>query len=136
MFGLMLADAIFGAFVSEVISSCADITKEKIRKAVKDRRNKYQNTEYQIYKITVNVLNQITCSNYKDKEFLFDTAAELLEGLKDNNIDNLDAVRNALNKIVGSIDNYKCNEFIVLLYHELSKEEHCELYKNILLKEL
>ena len=129
----MLPEAIFGAFVSEVFSNCTGITKEKIKNAVKNRKIKHQNLEFQIYNITIDVLNKITGSRYKDQDIIFDTAEELLGGFQNEKNDNVDAIRNALRNLVAYVSDDTCEEFIKVLCHELSKDDYVELYREIML---
>lgn len=129
MFGEILAEAIFGAFVSEVVSDCTGITKDKIKEAVKNKKNKHQTLESQIYNIIVDALNEFTYEKYKGQDILFDAVEKILKGFKDNRGDNLDAVRNGLSVFEMPIDNEKCENFKKLLYREICKSD--DLYKKI-----
>lgn len=131
MFRKILSKAIFDAFVLEVISSDINITKEKIKKIVNNKNNKHKNIESQIYNITIDVLDEITFGKYKNKDILFDSAAELLNGFQKNKINNIEVLKFSLHKIVKHVDNAECNKFIKLLFHKLKKEEYKILYYQI-----
>ena len=52
-----IEETIISGFIGKVISDCIDVSWIKIKEAVKNRKNKHQNIESQIYNVIVNVLN-------------------------------------------------------------------------------
>ena len=60
----LISEIIFGGFVSKIVNDIGEISKDAIKKAVKQRNEKYQNIESQIYNVIVDVLNKITNSNF------------------------------------------------------------------------
>ena len=127
-----IKEAVIGEFISETFDSIVDISKVKIKEAVENRNVKYQNWESQIYSITVDVLNKITYSQYKDdQDRIYDAAEKILNGLKNEGNDKIEVVKAGLFYTCKDVDRNKCDEFIELLYRELSREDNKELYREI-----
>jgi len=127
----MVTEFIFDSFVSQMISDIADISKEKIKNAVKNRNNKHQSLESQIYNVTVDVLNEITSNQYKkEQDKVYDAAQALLMNFKNREFDHVKFIElylqafNLCNK-----DSYV--EFKSLLYQKLSKDDYRELKNEI-----
>ena len=76
------SEIIFSGFVSKVVNDVADISRDKIRRAGKNRDTKHQNIESQIYGIIVDVLNRITGNVYEDE--IYDAAEVLLKSFIKN----------------------------------------------------
>lgn len=130
----MTVDAIFGGFISKIINDFVDISKDKIKNAVKNRNNKHQSLESQIYNVIVNVLNEITSNQYeKEQDKIYDIAERLFRDLKNSKKNNIEIVKPSLGIIFSDVDNDKCDVFIAILCSEISKEENLELYREILL---
>lgn len=127
-----LEETIIGGFIGEAISKCVDTSWIYIKKVIKDRKNKKQNIESQIYNVIINVLNQMTYDRYRDNQDKMCQAAErLLIGYKYDKYDNFEAVKSVLQFLGESVDYDKIVEFKVLLYRELSKNEYGELCRQI-----
>ena len=90
--------------------------------------------ESQIYNITVEILNEYTFGKYKNKNILFDSAAELLNAIQKSNIENIEILKFSLDKLIKHVDNDKCERFMELLSHRLNKEEYKKLYAQICLR--
>lgn len=129
-----ISEVIFSGFVSKVVNDIADITKDKIKTAVKYKTAKHQNLESQIYNITVDVLNNITADPYKnDQDQVYDTAEVLLKALKEARGVVSGNIEPALQTLGFNIDKNKFLEFQVLLYETLGYDEYSELFRAILL---
>lgn len=127
-----IEEAVTGEFFGKAFDSIVDISKNKIKKAVENRNVKYQNCESQIYSKAVDVLNKITCSQYEnEQDKIYDAAEKILNGFKNKGNDNIEIVKSGLSYICEYVDKNKCEEFIELLYQELSREEYMELYREI-----
>ena len=63
-----IGEAIIGEFISKVSDSIVEISKAKIKEAVKNRKDKHQSPESQIYNIMVDVLNKITYGEYENDQ--------------------------------------------------------------------
>lgn len=125
MVELGVVNALFGGFVSKVINDCVDITKDKIKEADTNRKSKYKSPETRIYEVTIDVLNQLTFSEYKNHDILYDVAEKILSGLKTNNED---AVKSGL-KCFSNLGNDAYERFKGLLYDEITNDNG--LYKKI-----
>ncbi len=127
-----LEEAIISGFIGEVASRCVDVSWTKIKEAVKNRKNKHQNIESQIYDVVVNVLNQITNNKFEnDQDKIYQVAEKLLMGYKDDRCDSIEAVKSGLQILDESVNNDKYMEFKTLLYQEISKSDYEELYRQI-----
>lgn len=132
-----IEEVIIGEFISKVFDTVVDISKVKIKEAVKNRKNKHQSPESQIYNIVVDVLNKITYDEYEnDQDKIYDVAEKILKGFK-SGIDNSgDNIKLGLSELCKNVDENKCTDFIKLIYRELSKANYTELYRELhLLKE-
>jgi len=127
-----LEEAIIGGFIGEAASRCVDVSWTKIKEAVKNRKNKHQNIESQIYNVVVNVLNQITYNEFEnDQDKIYQAAEKLLMGYKDGKCDSIEVVRFGLQILDESVNSDKYMEFRTLLYQELCKKDYEELYRQI-----
>lgn len=125
-------EAIISGFIGEIIGRCTGISWFKIKEALKNKKNKYQNTESQIYNVVVNVLNQITCNKFEnDQDKIYQAAEKLLMSYKDNRCDSIEVVRDGLQILDENVNNDKYMEYKKLLYQELSKDDYEELYRQI-----
>jgi len=130
----LIAEIIFSGFVSKTVNDITDISKDKIRKAVKNKNSKHQNMESQIYNVIVDVLNKITSNQYKcDQDKIYDAAEVLLKAFKENAADELRNIQSCLRIFQLNVDENGCMEFKALLYGELGKNEYVELFRAILL---
>lgn len=128
----LIEEAIISGFIGEAISRCTDFSWMKIKDAIKNRKNKYQNIESQIYNVIVNVLNQITFNEFEnDQDKIYQAAERLLIGYKDSRCDNIEVVKSGIHILDECVNDDKYMEFKVLLYQELSKEDYKELYRQI-----
>lgn len=127
-----MPEIIFSGFVSKVINDIVDVSKNKIKKAVKDKATKYQNLESQIYNITVDVLNKKTDNQYENNQDNIYNAAEiLLRSFKGHDEDG--CIKSCLRALNLMVDENGCMEFRKTLYEELGKNEYSELFRAILL---
>lgn len=125
-------EVIISGFVSKVVNNCFDVTWDKIKRAVKDKNNKHQSLESQIYNITVDVFNRITNNQYKNnQEKIYEAAEILLLGYKNIERDDIEVLKSSLKLFYPDVDNDKCMEFIKLLYQELSQDVYEVLYREI-----
>ncbi len=127
-----IGEAIIGEFISKVSDSIVEISKAKIKEAVKNRKDKHQSPESQIYNIMVDVLNKITYGEYEnDQDKIYDAAEKILKSFK-SGIDNSENnIKLGLSEICENVDENKCIDFMKLIYRELSKENYSELYREI-----
>ena len=87
---VIIGDEIISGFIGEAISRCVDFSWTKIKEAVKNRKNKHQNMESQIYNVVVNVLNQITYNKFEnDQDKIYQAAEKLLISYKDSRCDSI-----------------------------------------------
>lgn len=129
-----ILELIFSGFVSKVINDCIDVSKDKIRKSVKNRNEKNQSIESQIYNVTVNILNKITGDRYEnDQDNIYDAAENLLKLFKEDVGDGLENIKSCLRVSGLSANENDCLEFKMLLYKELGKDRYSELFRAILL---
>ena len=128
----LIEEAIISGFIGEAISRCTDISWTKIKGSVKNRKNKHQNIESQIYSVVVNVLNQITYNEFEDdQDKIYQAAERLLISYKDSRYDNIEVVRSGLQILGESVNPHEYVEFTTLLYQELCKDDYEELYRQI-----
>ena len=103
-----ISEIIFSGFVSKVISDGIDVSKDKIRKAVKNKNPEHQNIESQIYNVIVDVLNQITYNKFEnDQDKIYQAAEKLLMGYKNEKCDNLEVIRGVLRFLSEGVNNDK-----------------------------
>ncbi len=129
---VIIGDEIISGFIGEAISRCVNFSWTKIKEVVKNRKNKHQNIESQIYNVVVNVLNQLTYNKFEnDQDKIYQAAEKLLIGYKDNRCDSIEVVKSGL-QILGENDNSdKYIEYKNLLYQEISKDDYEELYRQM-----
>lgn len=125
--------AIVSGFISKVINDVIDVTRDKIRKADRDRKTENQSFETRLYQVVIDAINEFTYEQYKNQDILYDAAENILNGLKNGKKDNIDAVKSGLNRFVSNVDDAECERFIRILCHEISKENNFDVYKEILL---
>lgn len=132
-----ISEIIFSGFVSTVVNDIIDVSKDKIRRAVRNRSTKHQNKESQIYNVIVNVLNKITYNRYKNnQDSIYDAAEVLLKSFKKNDEDKLKSIKSCLRVLDSTADENECLDFKVSLYEELGKKGYSELFHAILLLQL
>lgn len=125
---------IVSGFVSKIINDITDISITKAKEAVKNKNNRHQNIESQIYNITINVLKKMTIPKFDNESGkIYDAAEKILIDIKRNNNTIEKTIEENLNALLVPADNEKCEEFIRLLCHEIISEDYNELYKEILL---
>lgn len=125
-------EAIISGFIGEVVSRCVDFSWTKIKEAVKDRKDNHQNIESQIYNMAVNVLNQITNKKFvNNQDKIYQAAERILRGYKDVRCDSIEVVRSGLQILGENVNEDKYIQFKTLLYQEISKNDHEELYRQI-----
>lgn len=130
----LMTEIVFSGFISKVVNDIVDISKDKIIKAVKNRKVKNQNLESQIYNITIDVLNDITDNMYKNnQDNIYDAAEILLKSFKYDKGNELENIKSCLQIIYINVDENKCMVFKRLFYEEIGKDEYSELYRAILL---
>jgi len=125
--------AIISGFISKIINDVIDVTKDKIMKADQNRKSEYQNFETRIYQVIIDAINEFTYGEYVNQDILYDTAEKMLNGFKNGEKDNIVAVKSGLNNFVSNVDKSECERFIIVLCHEISKENNFDVYKEILL---
>lgn len=129
---VIIGDEIISGFIGEAISRCVDFSWTKIKEAVKNRKNKHQNIESQIYNVVVNVLNQLTYNKFEnDQDKIYQAAEKLLIGYKDSRCDSIEVVKFGLQILGENVNDNKYIQFKTLLYQELSKADYDELYRQI-----
>lgn len=129
-----ISETIFSGFVSKVVNDIVDVSKDKIKSAVKNKIISHQNLEVQIYNITVDVLNNITVNKYKNnQDKIYDAAEFLLKSFKEIKRYEIDSIASSLRMLELNADKNKCSEFQMLLYKKLGSNEYSELFRTILL---
>lgn len=128
-----LTSAIFGGFISKVINDITDVSdiKNKIINAVKNKKNKHQNSESQIYNIIVDVLNEFTCEKGKNNQNNIYEAAEVL--FKEFKKEGKKAISLCLQSLGLSGNENEIERFKMLLCETLGKTKYRELYCEIIL---
>lgn len=128
----IIDDEIISGFIGEAVSRSVDFSWTKIKEVVKNRKNKHQSIESQIYNVIVNVLNQITYNEFEnDQDKIYQATENLLIGYKKDRCDTIEVVRSGLQILGESVNNDKYMEFKILLYQELCKKDYEELYRQI-----
>lgn len=129
-----ISEIIFSGFVSKVINDTVDVSRDKIKRVVRNKNTKHQNIESQIYNLIVNVLNRITNNRYKNnQDSVYDAAEVLLKSIIENSRDGLESIKKCLRALDSKVDDNECLKFKVSLYEELSKDGYNELFRSILL---
>lgn len=129
-----ISEIIFSGFVSKVVNDLVDVSKDKVRKAVRNKSTEHQNLESQIYNVIVDVLNQTTGNQYEDnQDKIFDAAYALLKLFKENKGDNLGNIQSCLRIFDLNADENECLEFKISLYEKLGRDEYSQLFRAILL---
>ena len=125
-------EAIISGFIGEVVSRCVDFSWTSIKEAVKSKKDNHQNIESQIYNVVVNVLNQITYKKFVDnQDEIYQAAERMLRGYKDIGCGSIEVVRSGLQILGENVNENEYIQFKTLLYQELSKDDHEELYRQI-----
>ena len=125
--------AIISGFISKIINDCIDISKQAIKKADNSRKSTQQTLQTRIYQVIIDVLNRITNNTYKNQELIYIAAEKILNNLKNNDSNVIEAIRTGLNIINNSVSNDECKDFLNILCEEISNEKNISLYKEILL---
>lgn len=129
-----ISEIIFSGFVSKAVNDIVDISKYKIKEAVRNKNIKHQNMESQIYNVIVDVFNNVTNGRYKNnQDNIYDATEGLLKSFKKSNGDELKGIKSCLRVLNLPIDINECMKFKVSLYEELGKEGYSELFRAILL---
>ena len=129
-----LAEVVFSGFVSKIINDMIDLSnlKDRIINAVKNKNNREQNKESQLYNVVVNTLNRFTYNRYEDnQEKIFEAAEILIRESRENGEGK--AVKDCLQTVGFAFNEQECRRFKILLYEMLGKNEYSELYHLILL---
>ncbi len=127
-----IEEAIISGFIGEAISRCTDASWTKIKEAVKNRKNKHQNIESQIYNVFANVLNQLTYNKFEnDQDKIYQATERILRGYKDDRCNSIEVLRSGLQILGESVNSDKYAAFREILYQELGKNEYQELYRQI-----
>lgn len=129
----ILTNAIFGGFISKVINDITDVSdiKNKIINAVKNKENRHQMMESQIYNIIVDALNKFTYNEYeKNQDRIFNVAEVLFKGFK---VGEDEAIRLCFQDLNLDNNENEIQRFKVVLCETLGKTEYRELYCAILL---
>lgn len=131
----MLIDGgmIISGFVSKVVSDCVDVLKEKIKDADRNRKANEQNMETRIYQVTVDALNNFLNDKYKGQDTLYDAAESILNGLKNNKEDKIDAVRAGLKMLGLQVMGTTCEGFLLSLCYEICKKENRDLAIEVII---
>lgn len=125
--------AIISGFISKIINDLVDVSKTAIKKAMENKASKNQDFQSQVYQIIVNVLNQITYNQYKnDQDKIYDAAGKLLSGFKSGRSNPIKIINSGLSTLISPTDT-DSNAFLALLYQEISQDEFCALYHEIIL---
>lgn len=124
--------AIISGFISKIINDVIDVTKDKIRKADKDRKAENQNFETRIYQVIIDAINEFTYGKYVNQDIVYDAAEKMLNGFK-NGESNIIAVKTGLINVVSNVDESGYEKFIRVLCHEISRENNFDVYKEIVL---
>lgn len=129
-----ISEIIFSGFVSKAVNNCVDVSWDKIKKAVKNKRANHQNLESRIYNVTVDVLNSIADNQFKsNQDNIYYSAEILLKSFKDGEENELGHIKSCLRMLGSNVDEDKCIQFKILLYETLGKNEYSELFRTILL---
>lgn len=125
--------AIVSGFISKIINDVIDVTRDKIKKADKDRKTKYQSFETRIYQVVIDAINEFTYEQYKNQDILYDATENILNCFKNGKKDSIIAVKPGLSSFVSNVDDAECERFIRVLCHEISKEANFDMYKEVVL---
>lgn len=124
--------AIISGIISKVINDLVDVSKDKIKKADSDRKTENQSFETRVYQVIIDAINEFTYDKYKNRDVLYDTAENILNGFK-NGESNIIAVKTGLSNVVSNVDESGYEKFIRVLCHEISKENNFDVYKEVVL---
>lgn len=129
-----LAEVVFSGVASKIINDMIDLSnlKDRIINAVKNKNNREQNKESQLYNVVVNTLNQFTYNRYEDnQEKIFEAAEILIRESREKGEGK--AVKDCLQTVGFVFNEQECRRLKILLYEMLGKNEYSELYHLILL---
>lgn len=125
-----MLELVIEGLIGEIISSGIETTKDKIKNAIEKCQHKSVNTE--IYQVIVDSLNCITCNEYKNnQDKIYESAELLLKSFKEERKDEMKSIKSCLKDICSSVSDDTCAIFKDMLYGEICKEEHSELYRRI-----
>lgn len=138
-----LAETVFSGFISKIINNGIDVSWNTIKQADKNRRghnrngknNEDENIQVQIYHIIIDVLNRMTDQCYAGEDLLYQAAEKILKGCQENGnkLPDTDNITSGLQDLMLYVSEEKCREFAKLFGEELSREDHLELYREVLL---
>ena len=127
-----IEESVISGFIGKVISDCVDVSWKKIKEADKNKGNKYQNAESQIYNVVVCVLNQMTYNKYvNDQDKVYQAAEKILLGYRNIKYDSIEVVEAGLQVLGELVNDDKYMEFKRSLYQKISKNDYVELYREI-----
>lgn len=130
----IMLEVLFSDFRSVIIGEGITISIDKIKEIVENKNKEYQNVESQIYSITVECLNKITGGKYiNNQDVIYGAAEQLLKGFKDENRDDINAIKDGIRGLINPVNNDICERFITVLCEEISADKYVELYRNIML---
>lgn len=126
-------EAIISGFISKIINDLVDVTKDKIKKADRDRKSEEQSFETRIYQVIIDAVNEFTYGRYKNKDILYDAAENILNGFKNSENSNNFDIKSGLSTITSDVKNAECEKFFRVLCHEISRENNFDVYKEAVL---
>ncbi|WP_375146920.1 pentapeptide repeat-containing protein [Bacteroides acidifaciens] len=125
--------AIISGFISKIVNDFIDVTKDKIRKADRDRKAENQSFETRIYQVIIDAFNEFTYGEYKDKDILYDLTEKLVNNLKRNKKDKISVIKSTFFAFGLQVNVTQCENFIKILCHEISREKNFDVYKEVVL---
>ncbi len=125
-------EAAISGFIGKVISDCLDISWEKIKEANKNRNNRNQNFESQIYNIIVEVINRLIANKYKNnQDKVYQAAERILICCKNTKGLTIECAKSGLLLLDVNINDNMYINFKVYLYEELCKNDYEVLYREV-----
>ncbi len=129
-----IEESVISGFIGKVISDCVDISWKKIKEANRNRNNKNQNIESQIYNVIVEVVNQLTNNKYEDnQDKAYQAAEKILLCCKSSKCLTIECAMSGLQLLEVNANDDKYINFKSLLYEELCKNDYEKLYRKIML---
>ena len=125
-------EAAISGFIGKVISDCLDISWEKIKEANKNRNNRNQNIESQIYNIIVEVINRLIANKYKNnQDKVYQAAERILICCKNTKGLTIECAKSGLLLLDVNVNHNMYINFKVYLYEELCKNDYEVLYREV-----
>ena len=125
-------EAAISGFIGKVISDCLDISWEKIKEANKNRNNRNQNFESQIYNIIVEVINRLIVNKYKNnQDKVYQAAERILICCKNTKGLTIECAKSGLLLLDVNVNDNMYINFKVYLYEELCKNDYEVLYREV-----